>query len=91
MVQGRRLSQRAHREAKRRHYEQKSQPNPHTLTLKETPMVLNRVLLAFIAFVVAAVFFAIALFGGSLGDVNLIEAGFFSTAIGLALQVVPGP
>ena len=49
---------------------------------------MNKQLLAFLAFVAAALFFGIALFGGSLGF-NLLEAGLFSAAIGLALSSAP--
>ena len=51
-------------------------------------MILNKALLAFLAFVAAALFFGVGLFGGDLGF-NLLEAGLFSTAIGLALSALP--
>ena len=50
---------------------------------------MSKNVLAFLAFVAACVFFGVALFGGSLGDVNLLYAGLFSTAIGLALEALP--
>lgn len=50
--------------------------------------MLNKAVLAFLAFAAACVFFGVALFGGDLGF-NLLEAGLFSAAIGLALQAAP--
>ena len=50
---------------------------------------MNRALLPFLAFLAACIFFAFAVFGWDLGDVNLIEAGLLSTAIGLALGALP--
>lgn len=49
----------------------------------------HKPLLVFLAFLAACVFFGCAVFGWSLGDVNLLDAGLFSTAIGLALGALP--
>jgi hypothetical protein len=46
-------------------------------------------LLVFLAFLAACFFFGLAVFGGSLSGVNLLDAGLFSTAIGLALGSAP--
>lgn len=54
-------------------------------------MTVNRSLLAFLGFLAAEIFFGVLVFGGTLGDVPLLAAGLFSTAIGLALQAAPGP
>lgn len=43
----------------------------------------------FAAFAAACLFFGLAVFGGSLSDVNLVDAGLFSTAIGLAVGAAP--
>jgi hypothetical protein len=50
---------------------------------------MNKNLFAFLAFVAAALFFGVALFGASLAGVPLLDAGLFSTAIGLAILTVP--
>ena len=48
-----------------------------------------RILLAFLSFVAAAVFFGGLVFDYVLGDVPLSAAGLFCVAIGLALMVLP--
>lgn len=50
---------------------------------------MSKSLAAFLAFVVAALFFGVALFGGDLGNVSLLYAGLFCSAIGLALEALP--
>lgn len=43
-------------------------------------------ILSLLAFVAAAVFFGVLVFGGSISDWPLEVAGFFSLAIGFVLQ-----
>jgi len=50
---------------------------------------MNKGLFVFLAFLAACIFFGFAVFGIGLGDVNEVEAGLFSTAIGLALGALP--
>lgn len=45
--------------------------------------------LALLAFVAAALFFGLAVFDVSLADINLIEAGLFSAALGFVIDHTP--
>ena len=52
-------------------------------------MVVRTSALALLAFIAALVFFLVAAFGGSLGDVNLLYAGLSSAAAGWVLDHLP--
>ena len=50
---------------------------------------MSKSALAILAFVAACLFFALDLFGQSLGDVRLLAAGLFCTALGLLIEALP--
>ncbi len=52
-------------------------------------MAVNSGLVALLAFVAAAVFFGLAVFGVAVSDIPLVAAGLFSCAIGFVVDHAP--